>query len=128
MMQPKLMKWLRDLVAACDLILERTAGRSLADYEADRFLQSGIERNFEITGEILMRLLRSSPDTASRITDIRDIIGFRNILAHGYDVVDHARVWQIIQDNLPILRAEAFTLLTELDHEEASPDLPDEHE
>jgi uncharacterized protein with HEPN domain len=127
-MQPKLTKWLRDLISACDLILEHTAGRSLTDYEADRFLQSGIERNFEIIGEILMRVSRASPETASRITDFRDIIGFRNILAHGYDVVDHARVWQVIQDNLSVLRSEAGALLAELDRDEPSPDLLDEQQ
>ncbi len=112
-MQPKLKKWLRDLITACDLILEHTADRSLAEYESDRFLQSGIERNFEIIGEILMRVSRTAPDVTARITDVQDIIGFRNILAHGYDVVDHVRVWRVVQDNLPTLRAEVADVLVE---------------
>jgi uncharacterized protein with HEPN domain len=65
-MQPKLNKWLRDPTIACDLILEHTAGRSLADYETDRFLQSGVERNFEIIGEILMRMSRTTPEAIER--------------------------------------------------------------
>ncbi|MEA2513734.1 MAG: hypothetical protein QOJ59_3221 [Thermomicrobiales bacterium] len=117
-MQPKLKKWLTDLVAACDLILEHTAGQSLAQYETDRFLQSGVERNFEVIGEILMRMSRTAPEVTTRITGYRDIIGFRNVLAHGYDVVDHGRVWRVIQENLSTLRAEAGDLLAETEHDE----------
>lgn len=52
---------------------------------------------------------------ATRISDLGTIIGFRNVLAHGYDVVDHEVVWETIRIDLPVLAAEASTLLRELD-------------
>jgi len=52
--------------------------------------------------------------TADRtLDDYRDIIDFRNLLAHGYDLVNHARVWQVIQESLPLLKVEVEQLLSE---------------
>lgn len=42
----------------------------------------------------------------SRISEYHRIIGFRNVLAHGYDVVSDEIVWDIIQNRLPLLRQE----------------------
>ncbi|NIT57866.1 MAG: DUF86 domain-containing protein, partial [Aliifodinibius sp.] len=40
------------------------------------------------------------------MSDYQRIIGFRNILAHGYDVVSDEIVWDIVQNKLPGLRQE----------------------
>ena len=39
------------------------------------------------------------------------IIGFRNILIHGYDTVDDAIVWGAVKDRLPVLIVEIRGLL-----------------
>ncbi len=110
-MQPKSPRWLEDILEACAFIVETATGRELTDYENDRLLRSAIERNFEIIGEALIRIERTDHPTAERITDYRNIIGLRNRLAHGYDATDHAIVWQIIQEALPVLKAEVDALL-----------------
>jgi uncharacterized protein with HEPN domain len=43
------------------------------------------------------------------------IIGFRNVLAHGYDVVRDETVWEAITHELPVLASEASALLSELE-------------
>ena len=48
---------------------------------------SGVERQLTIVGEGLNRLIKIEPAMASAITDARQIIAFRNILVHGYDIV-----------------------------------------
>jgi len=35
------------------------------------------------------------------------------LLIHGYDVIDHVKVWQVIQDDLPTLEKEVGELLAE---------------
>ncbi|MHC4871511.1 MAG: HepT-like ribonuclease domain-containing protein [Planctomycetota bacterium] len=39
----------------------------------------------------------------SKIPEFRKIIGFRNILAHGYDIVDEASLWDFAQNRVPEL-------------------------
>lgn len=48
-----------------------------------------------------------------RVPDLRNIIAFRNLLIHGYAVVEHERVLRIARDFLPNLRACVTVLLDE---------------
>lgn len=91
-MQARSAKLLEDVRDAAAFILEVAGSRTLADYRGDRLLRQAIERNFEIIGEALRRLAARDAETAARIGDYRQIIAFRNILIHGYDLVDHALV------------------------------------
>ena len=75
-------------------------GKSWTDYEADVLLRSGVERQFEIIGEALNRLSREVPATAERIPDLPRIVAFRNILIHGYAMVDDRIVWEVITTRL----------------------------
>lgn len=49
------------------------------------------------------RPLKVAPKVAERIPHARDIIGFRNILAHGYAEVDHSKVYDIAVRHAPQL-------------------------
>jgi len=67
-------------------------------------LQLAIEREFEIIGEALSRLEKVDPETlADKIPEYRKIIDFRNILAHGYDIIDVAAMWDFVQNRVPEL-------------------------
>jgi uncharacterized protein with HEPN domain len=110
-MHPKSPKWLDGIADARRYIMSEAAGHALADYEGNRRLRYAIERSFEIIGEALLRIERTDPGTAARISDYRKIVGFRNRLAHGYDDLDNPQVWEIIQTFLPILRQEVELLL-----------------
>jgi len=50
-------------------------------------------------------------DVSEQITNHRRIIAFRNILIHGYAVIDDRVVWDVVQKDLPILDQEVRTLL-----------------
>jgi uncharacterized protein with HEPN domain len=76
-------------------------------------LRQAVERNLEIVGEAVGRLRRDDPDTASRLSEHERIVAFRNVLIHGYDLVDDELVWDTIQTKLPILLAEIEELLEE---------------
>jgi|SRR5882757_1891314 len=78
-MQPKSLKLLED-------IRDVTADKSLDQFRLDRILRQAIERNFEIIGEAIKRLAQLDQETATEIGDYRQIIAFRNVLIHGYDL------------------------------------------
>jgi uncharacterized protein with HEPN domain len=114
-MHPTSPKSLSDVLTACDLILRHTAGRTLDDYRREAFLRAGVERCFEVIGEARRRIERKDPATAAAIPAYRDAIDFRNLLAHGYDTVNHDRVWRYIENDLPALRERVEQLLNEED-------------
>lgn len=86
-------------------------GRTLSEFETDLMLRSAVERQFEIIGEALTRLRKSDPAVLQHISEATRIIGFRNVLIHGYDTVTNAITWDIVQKKLPILLVEIESLL-----------------
>jgi uncharacterized protein with HEPN domain len=106
-------KLLEDIRYASDLVSSFSEGKELPDYVADLLLRSAVERQFEIIGEALNRLVKADPETAARITHTSRIISFRNILIHGYDLVDHEVVWDVIETHLPVLQRQVEALLAE---------------
>lgn len=106
--------YLWDVHNAADAILRFVAGLDARTYAETELVHSAVERKFEIIGEALRQLAKLDPDMARRIPDMRDIIAFRNILIHGYAVVEQDQVWRILQSSLPHLRASVAALLAEL--------------
>ncbi len=106
---PKAFLWNAREAAA--LIAEFTAGKTFADFDSDRLLRAAVERQFEIIGEALNNLAKLDPAMAAKITDLRDVIAFRNILIHGYATIDNQRVWRVIEQDLPRLQIELTGLL-----------------
>lgn len=112
-MQPKALKWLDDIRRSAEFILAATRSKALADYRQDALLRAAVERHFEIIGEAMGRLARDDPETAELIADYPRIIAFRNVLIHGYDLVDHAEVWNVVREHLPRLLKQVRGLLPE---------------
>lgn len=104
-------KYLEDIRQAADRIQQFTKSKTLQDYTKDDLLRAGVERQFEIIGEALNKLTRLDPATASRISNYERIIAFRNILIHGYAIVDDQVVWDVVQNNLPVLLQDVKDLL-----------------
>jgi uncharacterized protein with HEPN domain len=50
---------------------------------------------------------------ASRVPDLPRLVAFRNILIHGYAIVDDALVWDAAVAKLPRLRATLAEILEE---------------
>ncbi len=112
-MQPEAPKLLEDIRDAAEFVTRAALSLRLEDYTADRLLRQAVERNFEIIGEAVLRLNRADPQTAGRISDVRAIVAFRNILVHGYDTIDDGAVWDVIRFKLPVLLDEVRRLLLE---------------
>ncbi len=112
-MQLEAKKYLYDIQQAAGRIAEFTAGKRLEDYRSNAMLRAAVERQFEIIGEALVRLIRLDETFAARITEHRRIVAFRNILIHGYADVDDRLVWDVVETKLPVLRREIEALLNQ---------------
>jgi len=104
---------LLDVLLACQAIESFAAGRSFAEYQADEQFRAATERKFEIIGEALTRLGRTAPHAIQRISEVPAIVAFRNRITHGYDSIDDLVVWDIVQQKVPVLKAEVEKLLRE---------------
>ena len=104
-------KYLFDIQRAAASLQGFIRGRTFVDYQADAMMRSAVERQFEIIGEAMNKLAGVDEETARRISEYERIIAFRNILIHGYAVVDDRLVWNVAQTNLPVLIKEVDALL-----------------
>jgi uncharacterized protein with HEPN domain len=105
--------YLWDISEAARAIVQFVEGIDAVTYAESELIHSAVERKFEIIGEALSLLSKIDFVTASRIPDSRQIIAFRNVLIHGYAVVEHDRVWNVIKQSLPNLAAVVTALLNE---------------
>jgi uncharacterized protein with HEPN domain len=99
-------KLYEDILRAIDEIQSFCRGKSFVDFKADRGLQLVVERELEIIGEALVRLRRDHPSLADNIADIDKIIGLRNMLAHGYDVLEYEILWDVVENKLQNLKRD----------------------
>jgi uncharacterized protein with HEPN domain len=114
-MQRDARAFLWDVREAAVAIQSFIAGIDFPDYADSPLLHSAVERKFEIIGEALNQLARLDPVLALRIPETAQIVAFRNLLIHGYAVVEHGRVWRVARESLPGLLARVDALLVELD-------------
>ena len=92
--------YLYDIIQGCQNIRKFIADIDLQTYTADLLIKSAVERQFIIIGEALNRISRFDPVMYNHIPHAERIIGFRNIIVHGYDIVSDQLVWQIVQSHL----------------------------
>jgi uncharacterized protein with HEPN domain len=79
---------------------------NVEEYKKDIKTKRAIERNIEIIGEAVNRIVKKHPDFPIR--DSRNIIGARNRIIHNYDMISDEVVWSIVVDDLPHLKEDVF--------------------
>ncbi len=112
-MENRAKKLLFDVLASGRSIRQWCSARTFPDYERDRQFRRAVEREFEVIGEALNRLSQADPTVAARIGERQRIVGFRNRIIHGYDAIDDAAVWGVVESHLPRLIADVEALLKE---------------
>jgi uncharacterized protein with HEPN domain len=83
--------------------------RDFFEFQKDLKTRKAVERNLEIIGEALNRILKLTPEIA--ISDSRKIVDTRNRIIHGYDSVTEDVIWLIVIKYLPKLKVEVKKLM-----------------
>ena len=104
-------KHLEDILIAIeeiDIFFE-TLPKKYDTFVNSLLLRRGIERNIEIIGEAMNRILKA--DNTILITNARKIVDTRNYVIHGYDTLTADILWSIVVNHLPLLKNEIEELL-----------------
>ncbi len=110
-MKERIEKWLHDILEAIENIdsYMGDSPRRFDDFLRNGMLRHAVERNIEIIGEAVNRILKADPDFT--ITSARQIVNTRNYVIHAYDTLNPETLWDIVINRLPSLRAEVEKLL-----------------
>lgn len=112
-MDNKIKAWLYDILNAIveiESFLE-DGSKDFMVYQNDLKTRRAVERNIEIIGEALGRIVKE--DDKITISNSRKIIDTRNRIIHGYDTVSDDIIWGIVISHLPVLHSEVSHLLQE---------------
>lgn len=91
-----------------DIELFMRTVNSFEEYEKDKLVKRAVEREIEIIGEAMNRILKI--DESVKISNARQIVRTRNRIIHGYDDVDDMVIYGIVKKHLPILKQEISKL------------------
>ncbi len=103
--------WLYDILQSIKEIdsYYKDKPKKYADYLSDIKTKRAVERNIEIIGEAVNRILKK--DKHFNLENAQKIVGTRNRIVHGYDKISDDLIWSIVINNLPKLKEEVQNLL-----------------
>ena len=110
-MNEKVLKWLYDIKGAISEIegYFDELPKDFSKYKSNIILKRAVERDLEIIGEAVNRIVKENPDV--NIRNAKKIIGLRNQIIHAYDNISDENIWSIINKHIPRLKLEIDSLI-----------------
>lgn len=105
--EKKLLTDILECIASIDDHLEHR--RIYTEYTGNKTRRRAVERELEIIGEAVNKLLKINLQT--QISYARQIVDLRNKVIHAYDNVNNMVIWNVVINHLPVLQQEAQALL-----------------
>lgn len=86
-------------------VAAKVAGRSRADFDMDENLRLALTHLLQVIGEAARRV---SEPTRIKIAELpwKQITGMRHRIVHDYMNINFAIVWQVTQEDIPVLVAK----------------------
>ena len=80
-------------------------GMGKEEFLGDKRTQHAVVMCLQIIGEAAKKVLDGFPEFVALRPEIRleEMRGIRNRIAHGYVLIDQERVWDTVQEDLPVL-------------------------
>ena len=116
-MDESIKKYLEDMLQAISEIemAENRFGRQYDIFENDIIFRKFVERNIEILGEAMNRILKIEPKI--NVKSARKIVDTRNYVIHAYDSLKPDILWAIVINHIPRLKTDILKLI---EHTETS--------
>lgn len=101
---------LHDILIAIDDIEMDVGGLEFDTFTEVRQIQHAVLYNLQIIGEASNRL---TPDLRNRYALVpwSKVIGLRNMIAHGYFVINLEMIWKTITENIPVFKEQITAIL-----------------
>jgi len=112
-MDERILKWLYDIqfaIAEIDSYFEDSK-KDFFKYKQNVMLRRAVERDLEIIGEAVNRIIKSDPEFLEKISNARAIVSLRNQVIHAYDNISDENIWSIVITHLPKLKIEIEKLI-----------------
>ena len=104
-METGIKKLLFDVKSSIEAIYFHVKGnKNFFEYKENLTVKRAVERELEIIGEAINRILKINPDF--ELNNAKHIISLRNYIIHAYDTVDDETIWAIINRHIPELEKE----------------------
>lgn len=112
-MNKDVLLYVNDMLDAITLIKQYVEDVSEEDFSRDKEKQDSVIHRLMIIGEAATHV---SDDirALSPQTQWRAIVGFRNVATHEYSGVSLGRVWEIVQQELSVLKTQLIALRKKL--------------
>ena len=104
---------LNHILDAISAVEEYTRNVSFEDFKQSSEKTFATVKQLEIIGEAANRITEETRELGHEI-EWPKIIGLRNILVHDYYIIDHSIIWEIIEDELAILKLDIETLVSKI--------------
>lgn len=95
-------------------IEEYMAGKVFEDFVTDKILRHAVTWNIQVIGEASNKLSKEFI-SAHPGTNWRGVIGMRHVLVHDYYQIDEEGIWNVIEVDLPPLKAQIEQYLSEME-------------
>lgn len=95
-------------------IIDYTSNINFEDFENETIIQDALIRQFEIIGEASSKLTKDFRDKHNNIPWNR-IIGMRNKLIHDYFGVEIKKLWDTVQEDIPIFKKDILKIIKDSD-------------
>ncbi|EKT3958603.1 MULTISPECIES: HepT-like ribonuclease domain-containing protein [Flavobacterium] len=114
-MDERILKWLFDVKMAIDEIDSYFIDeeKDFFKYRSNLMLKRAVERDLEIIGEAINRIITRDKYFEIKITNAKAIISLRNQVIHAYDNISDENIWSILTNHLPKLKKEIEYLIDE---------------
>lgn len=96
------LQFLLDMLQSAELIIQYTAGYSKDEFVDNIKLQDSVIRRLLVIAEAARRVAEKTRQTLPDIS-WQEINGMRNRLVHEYDDINLNIVWDVIDNEIPIL-------------------------
>lgn len=105
-MNAKALKYILDIESILSEIVEikLRVENNFHNYQKDFVVKRAVERDLEIIGEAVKKLVELDPSI--QLSSTKKIIGLRNMISHAYDSIEDELIWAIIQKDIPVLQNE----------------------